>query len=220
MTEYFFHLNETAQAKDLVEQHHYSHLWPSNIQLVGTWHEPGGLFGDSGPAIATCVFAYGARGWTETVLDLVRLVRHPDHHPPLSGLVSTTARWANRKGFNVLISYADSTQDHHGGIYQASSWNYHGMRKPRVDHLYIDGVKHASRTVNHRFGTASVQKLRDRGHEVIEVYDRGKHLYWKSFGKEGKRKAQRLGLQHLPYPKPDLTDNGAEQPQTQEKASN
>jgi hypothetical protein len=122
MTNYHFHLGHVKEAQQLVTEHHYSHLWPANIQLVGTWHEDGGLFGDSGPAIAACVFAYGARGWSETVLDLVRLVRNPDHHPSLSGLIAQTSRWAHRKGFDVLVSYADATHDHHGGVYQASSW--------------------------------------------------------------------------------------------------
>lgn len=208
MTNYHFHLGHVKEAKHLVEQHHYSHLWPANIQLVGTWHDDGGLFGDSGPAIAACVFAYGARGWSETVLDLVRLVRHPDYHPSLSGLIANTSRWAHRKGFDVLVSYADATHDHHGGVYQASSWNYHGMRSARVDALIINGTRVTGRTLNHLYGTQSVDKLRERGHTVAESRDAGKHLYWRCHGKAGRQKAARLGLQTLPYPKPDRTPNG------------
>jgi hypothetical protein len=215
MNRYHFHTGHTIEAKELVERHHYSRLWPSNIQLIGTWHDDGGLFGDSGSAIAACVFAYGARGWTETVLDLVRLVRHPDHHPQLSGLISQTARMAHRKGFDVLVSYADATHDHHGGVYQAASWNYHGMRKPRVDALIINGVRVPNRTVGHQYGSNSIKELRQRGYTVEESYDLGKHLYWKAHGKSGHDKAQRLGLATLPYPKPDLAQPGAELPTTQ-----
>lgn len=42
------------------------------------------------------------------------------------------------------------------------------------------------------------------GIEAVPHFDSGKYLYWKALSKAGKRKADRLGLKALPYPKPIL----------------
>ena len=47
-----FHTGHADEAKALVKAHHYSGLTPNNVVVVGTMHEPGGLFGDSGPVMA------------------------------------------------------------------------------------------------------------------------------------------------------------------------
>lgn len=106
----------------------------------------------------------------------------------------------------MLISFADSTQGHHGGIYQACSWNYHTIRKPRLDGFIIDGVLTAARTCNHRYGTSGqglVKILEAQGHTCIPHFDKGKHLYWKALNRKGEEKAKRLGFTKSPYPKPD-----------------
>ncbi len=201
-----FHFGEQATARQLVMEHHYSHRWPSNVQVVGTWHLDGGLFGDSGEAVAACVFAIPPTRWSQPVLELIRLVRHPDHAVTLSGLVSATARWAHRKGWPLLVSFADSTVGHHGGIYQACSWNYDGQRAPRMDGVVVNGQFISGRTVNHLYGTQSPDKLRAMGYDVEPHYDAGKHLYWRAGNRAGSAMARQLNLKQLPYPKPDVME--------------
>lgn len=203
MTEMHFHLNDSQSAKALVLEHHYSHRWPSNVQCVGTWHLPGGLFGDSGEAVAACVFSIPPTRWGHPVLELIRLVRNPLCETPLSGLVSETASWAHKRGWPLLVSFADSTVGHHGGIYQACSWNYDGQRPPRMDGVVINGLFVPGRTANSVYGTRSPSLLADRGINATAHFDDGKHLYWKARGRVGKRVAAALGLKSVPYVKPD-----------------
>jgi hypothetical protein len=197
-----FHLGETVAAKALVMEYHYSHRWPSNVQVVGTWHEDGGLFGDSGEAVAACVFSIPPTRWSVPLLELIRLVRRDDFTGSLSGLVSETGRWCAKKGHDLLVSYADATQGHHGGIYQACSWNYDGQRAATMDGVVIDGVLVPGRTANGLYGTRSPSRLAERGITAEAHWDEGKHLYWRAFGRHGSRKAQSLGLRSTPYPKP------------------
>ncbi len=200
-----FHLGDIDAAKYLVQTHHYSGLMPPATKVVGTWHEDGGLFGDSGPAVAACVFGIPAARWSIPVLELVRLVRTPECDAQLSGLVAATVRWVKSKGeADLVVSMADSTQDHHGGIYQACSWNYNGQRPSRMDGVTVNGKFMAGRAANHAFGTRSPTKLQAAGVDAVAHFDTGKHLYWKSLTKAGKRQAHALGLQCNPYPKPDL----------------
>jgi hypothetical protein len=215
MSDWHFHTGQVDAAADLVLRFHYSGRMP-NARLVGTAHDDGGLFGDYGEAVAACVFADPPTRWSEDVLELVRLVRRDDADIELTWLIAQTVRWVRRKRLaNLLVSFADSAHDHHGGIYQAASWNYHGERygggslgdnstTPCVDGFVIDGVFVPRRTCNARFGTSSVPALVHRfgSDRCVPHYDEGKHLYWKALSKAGRRKAERLGFRVAPYPKP------------------
>jgi hypothetical protein len=203
--DYFYATGQKDAARELVEQFHYSHHLPSNIQFIFTAHEPGGLFGDFGRPIAMVLFTIPSSRWTEEVWELARLVRRDDSDIKLTGLIARACKFIRRKGdMDLLVSFADSTHNHHGGIYQASSWNYHCQRDKRVDGMVIDGTLVPARVCNHRYGTSSVGKLREilRDHTVEPHWDMGKHLYWRALRKSGELKADRLGLTKSAYPKP------------------
>lgn len=196
------------EADALVVKHHYSGRAPANVQVVGTWHEDGGLFGDRGAAVAACDFSIPPTRWSEAVLELSRLVRAPHVTEPLSGLIKATVdhvRYARKS--DLVVSFADWTQGHHGGIYQASGWNYDGKRDRRMDGVLVDGVFIPGRSCNSRWGTRSIERLRQvlPGHTVEPHYDEGKHLYWRALNRHGVKQAERLGLRSVPFPKPSAT---------------
>lgn len=203
-----FHDGEYEEACFLVKKWHYSHRIPSNVQFVGTWRESGGLFGDSGVAVAACMFSIPGTRWSEEVMELSRLVRTDNATVQLTGLISQTVKFARSRGADLIVSFADSTQGHHGGVYQASSWNYAGRREPTMDGCLINGKFIPGRSCNSKYGTRSPSKLQSMFPELqIEPhYDMGKYLYWKSTSKAGLKKAHRLGMQCLAYPKPDQAE--------------
>jgi hypothetical protein len=192
------HLDE---ARNLVLRFHYSARVPSNIQAVYTWHEDGGLFGDLGPAVAAIFFSIPPTRWSEEVLELSRLVRRPGCSEPLTGLIARAVRALDRK-WDLLVSFADFTQSHHGGIYQAASWCFDGKRERRMDGVFVLGSFVPGRSANSAWGTSSPRLLAERGVDATPHYDEGKFLYWRSRSRSGKAKAERLGLKSLPYPKP------------------
>lgn len=200
---YFLHTNRPDAADELVRQFHYSKRPPAQQQVVVTWHErDGGLFGDDGPAVAACYFSQPSARWSEPVLELTRLVRAPHCDIQLSGLISAACRLASKQ-IDLVISFADSTQKHHGGIYQACSWKYHGKRDRACDGVIIGGKFIPGRSCNALYGTRSPEKLAAKlGVEVTPHFDEGKHLYWRALDVSGIKKAQRLKLESNPYPKP------------------
>lgn len=209
MKSFAFRVGMTDEANALVVAHHYSRRPPANVQCVGTWHEQGGLFGDYGEAVAACFFSIPPTRWSEDLLELTRLVRRPDVMVPLTGLISATCRHvAKSRDFDLLVSFADKTQGHHGGIYQAASWHYAGARDRRMDGVLINGTFYPGRTCNSLWGTRSPTRLLARwpDKQIEPHFDEGKHLYWRALTKEGKRKAERLGLKVLPYPKPQTKE--------------
>lgn len=204
-----YHLrdNQRDEADNLVKKFHYSARPPSMVELVLTLHKDGGLFGFSGEAVAAIFFSIPPTRWAESVLELSRLVRNDYIDISLTSLISAALKLLRTSypQHNLLVSFADSQQGHHGGIYQASSWNYDGMRESRVDGFLIDNVFVPARSCNTRWGTSSYAALveRLRGHTVEPHYDTGKHLYWKALSKEGVKKALRLCLEANSYPKPN-----------------
>lgn len=203
-----FHLrtNRTDEAECLVIRHHYSKRAPGSIQQVVTWHADGGLFGDDGEAVAACFFSSPPTRWSEPVWELSRLVRTPECTIQLSGLIAQACKLAKGK-IDLLVSFADKTQGHHGGIYQACSWNYDGCRDRACDGVIISGKFFPGRSCNATWGTRSPTKLAEiLGVEVLPHFDEGKHLYWRSLERSGELKAHRLGLKKLAYPKPKLVD--------------
>lgn len=202
-----WHLTGATQDEcwPLVKAFHYSRRMPANVQHCFAARRDGGLFGDYGDPIAAVIFSIPPTRWTEPVIELSRLVRRDDAEISLSALISFAMGWLRRKGEHLAVSFADWTHDHHGGVYQASGWNYGGFRDRRMDGVFINGVFKPGRSCNSAFGTRSPNRLREQmpDAEIEPHYDEGKHLYWKPLTVAGKTRAKRLGLQSLPYPKPN-----------------
>ena len=201
-----FRMGHADAAAELVKAFHYSRRPPANIQAVGTWHEDGGLFGDFGDAVAACFVCIPPTRWGEDVWELARLVRTETVRCSLSGLVSATMRRISAgKQMDLIVSFADATQGHHGGVYQACSWEYDGQRERNMDGLIVDGTFIPGRSCNSMWGTRSPTRLAERfpDKDIKPHYDDGKHLYWKALNKAGRAKAVRLGLRSKAYPKPD-----------------
>jgi hypothetical protein len=202
-----FLVGQVQDAKNLVLRFHYSKRFAANVQFVGTFHENGGLFGDQGKCVAAAVFSIPPTRWKEEVLELTRLVRHEDYKINLTQLISKCIKLLNKKGYDLIVSFADFTQNHHGGIYQACSWFYGGKREKRMDGLVINGKFFPGRTCNSIWGTRSPNLIKEilRAHTIEPHFDEGKFLFWKPLNRNGEKKAIRLGLNKLPYFKPDKT---------------
>jgi len=227
--DFHFSIGERKSARDLILKYHYSGRCHNNPIMVGSLHLNGGLYGDKGEMVAACMFGLSNNNtWAVKkvyVIELVRLVRKEGIKAPLSWLISKTVKALKQKGgYDIAISYADATQEHHGGVYQACSWNFHTYRDPGEDGLVIDGVFVPRRSVSTRYGTYSKGKLGKMFDEVkntpgvlafcgevetvesvkwTEHIDKGKYLYWISLNKKGKHIATKeLGFHCNEYPKP------------------
>lgn len=187
----------------LVKTHHYSHRLPSAVKLV---------YGDvelGPPRVlhACCLFSIATGRWEEPLWELTRLVRLPEYSKPLTKLVSKALGHIRQHSLvDLIVSFADAEEDHHGGIYQSCSWVYDGIRSERLDGFNIDGEFVPARTCNALYGTSSVEMLKKKlaDKQVEPHFDSGKHCYWKALNKEGMQKAIRLGLRSRAYPKPML----------------
>lgn len=205
MSEFSFRTGRDAEAGQLVKRFHYSRRVPANVVMVGSLHRDGGLFGGDGEMVAACFFSIPPTRWSEPVIELSRLVRDESVATPLTSLIAQTCREMKRQGHALLVSFADWTQGHHGGIYQASSWNFHGKRDDRQDGLMVNGAFVPGRSANSLWGTRSPEKLRALlpGADIQPHFDNGKYLYWRALSRVGEAMAKQLQLDAKPYPRPD-----------------
>ena len=100
----------------------------------------------------------------------------------------------------VIVSYADTSKNHHGYIYQATNWLYTGLSVAFKDY-YIKGMEHLhngtimdmSRGQENR-----VEWLRNKfGDDLIMVERARKHRYFTFTGSKYDQKKMR---QMMPYP--------------------
>ncbi|UXO93980.1 hypothetical protein Pan3_58 [Pseudanabaena phage Pan3] len=190
----------------LVRDFHYSRRNAGLIQHAFAWREPGGLFGETGEPLAAVTYSQPVnRNFPTDALELSRLVRRDDFDGRLSELVAWSLRWLRG---NVrcpfVLSYADTTQGHHGGIYQACGFVYVGPTSKRmVGFQAPDGSFVHGRICNSRFGTQSVAAIATIKPDWVPVYGEPKHLYIFPLRQKWPSIARKHGWEAKPYPKPN-----------------
>jgi hypothetical protein len=108
----------------------------------------------------------------------------------------------------VLVSYADTSKNHHGYIYQATNWIYTGLSLPFKDY-YVKGMEHLhngtimdmSRGQENR-----VEWLKQKfGDKLIQIDRPRKHRYFVFLGNKTQLKKIKSMMPYeiLPYPKGD-----------------
>jgi len=186
-----------AAAKYAVENWHYSKRMPMPpLVSVGAW--------EGGTYIGCVLFARGANMnigkpyglETTEVAELVR-VALTKHAHEVSKIVSVAIRFLrkNSPGLKLVVSYADPSEGHHGGIYQAGGWIYSGASEATEKFLHEGRWKHSREVTAGAFGggmaKAGWQKFQRRKFP-------GKHRYLLPL--DADMKARVLPLSK-PYPK-------------------
>lgn len=189
----------------LVRDHHYSRRSAGLVRHAFAWRHLGGLFGETGTPVAGITYSQPvSRNFPPEAAELSRLVRSDEATPNLSQFVSWSLRWlrANTETPFVL-SYADSTQNHHGGIYQACGFVYVGATSGgHIGFTAEDGSFVHGRICNGRFGTRSVEAIAAIKPEWVPVYGLPKHLYIFPLRQKWATISRKLGWKAKPYPKP------------------
>jgi hypothetical protein len=149
-------------AKYAVEKWHYSKVMPAGkIVRVGAWE---------GEKFIGCVlFSRGAnnnigRPYRLSQVEVCELTRIAltIHHTPVSRIGAIAIKMVVKQspGLRLIVSYADPSEQHHGGIYQAMNWIYVGLAEATGGFEYfINGQQVRTRTLSAAFGTRSDKVL-------------------------------------------------------------
>lgn len=201
-----------ATAKEWFGLYHYSHT-------VGRTSIPIGVF--AGDMIAVVGMGNGnVAGLAKKFglsdhpgdWEIARVVVHPDAPKnTASQAIAEALRFYHKSTEKVWVySYADTGQNHHGGIYQALNGVYVG-RISTSPLTLIDGVAHHSRVIWDMFGTNKVEAVKAaclaQGKSFSMEPGTDKHCYILPIGDRRSRHTIRaiLAPYQQAYPKRDLT---------------
>ena len=190
----------------LIKNFHYSRRMPSSIVHAFAWRESSGLFGDFGEPKAGIIYSHPvARNSPNNMFELARLVRHDKFDKQLSQFVSWSLRWLKKNtDIHAVLSYADTTQGHHGGIYQATNFTY--VKESPKRHIGFQAEDQSfwhCRSCNAKFGTSSTKKMALIKPSWEPIYGKEKYLYIYPLKKKLRTILQEQGWKALSYPKPD-----------------
>lgn len=199
---------------------HYSGCLPAGRALFyGVWEDGqhAGCVVVSRGACANIGRPFGLR--QDQVAEVTRIALRPGHVAPVSQVLAVVVRLLRRSnpGLELLISYADQRQGHHGGVYQGAGWVYLG-ETGREATLFLHGREVHARTVSSRFGTRDVQWLRANVDPHVRRIDcPPKHKY--ALGLTPTMR-ERLAPLARPYPKREReADSGRPVPPGRDGAS-
>jgi hypothetical protein len=188
-------------ARYAVEHWHYSHAMPkSKLAKIGVW--------ERGEFVGVVVFGVGATPelckpyalQSQEVAELVRVALN-HHATPTSRIVAIALRLlkSSMVGLRLIVSFADTAQGHHGGIYQAGGWVYTGDSFGR--YIVTNGKTEHPRTLGSRYGVGgqSIPWLREHiDPNAHQIKAAPKHRYLMPLDAAMK---QQIAALALPYPK-------------------
>lgn len=196
-----------VEAKAFYDQHHYiggcGNSWTNFARYDNGVISACVSFGQ--PASPNIQSSWFSGEQSNHVFELTRLAIAGS--VPASSFVATAIealvdrRQRNQdKPIYALISYADSSVGHHGGVYQAMSWHYCGLTKGTSGYLDAEG-----KMVHRRSNSRNIDSEEAEALGLIKTTTGVKHRYVKLIGtKKQRRKMMRaLNYEILPYPKPE-----------------
>lgn len=181
-------------AKYACENWHYSKCMPTNKTVkIGAW--------ENNKFIGVVIFSPGA---TPTLYktynitqqqgcELTRIALNK-HKNPVSRILSLAIKFLKKSnpGMELIISFADSKENHHGGIYQATNWIYVGEAGPRKI-PFINGKQ-----IHERSLSELVKKNKIKRSDCEWKIAKPKHKYLYPLNKEMYKLVSKLAK---PYPK-------------------
>lgn len=188
-------------AKYACENWHYSKTMPvPPIVKIGAWENEKfiGVILFSRGASPDLLKPYGLNQFQGAELTRIALSKHIT---PVSKIMSIAIKLIKKKdpALQLLVSFADQSKSHHGGIYQATNWIYAGTSSPSVEY-WKDGKRWHPRQLSEKGYTVQFGSYRKvpKPSDCEKVRTPGKHRYLFPLTNEMKDKCIKLSK---PYPK-------------------
>ena len=158
------------------------------------------------PASSTLCRGICGDKWQKAVLELNRLVLLNNKPNEASRLVGASLKMLPTP--RIIVSFADTSQNHSGTVYQATNFHYTGLsakfRDPRVK-----GLEHQHHAT-YAHGLTNKQVIEKYGADNVYFVQRSrKHRYIIFLGNKKEKKIMRADLRYkiLPYPKGEINVN-------------
>lgn len=163
---------------------HYAKRWPSISHSFGLFRD-GALVGVvtfGTPPSATLRRGVAGDRYADILLELNRLCLKDNLPNEATRLVQGSIKLLPKP--RIIISFADTSMGHTGGVYKASGFTYHGLSAKRTDwkvrgkeHLHgqtvadeFRGIKNRSAAMREKYGDDFYLSPRPRKHRYIFLH--------------------------------------------------
>jgi hypothetical protein len=191
--------NPTAQ--QIVVQNHYLHRKAPCSAAFGLFDPLMNLWGVvmyGTPSSAPLRSGIAGPDEANNVIELTRLWIHDD--VPKNGESFLIGRSVRKCGKEIVVSFADTGQNHLGIVYQATNWLYTGLSAKRTDwtvegenkHGQTWGDKYSAAEMREKFGDRFSLQPRSRKHRYVFINAKGNRR---------KELLNKLRYKIEPYPK-------------------
>jgi hypothetical protein len=191
-----------AAAKYACEHWHYSGSVPvPPLVKVGVW--------ERGAYIGVVIFSRGATpsllrpfGLLQTQGCELTRIALTAHISPVSRIARLAIKFLKQKSpeLKLIVSFADPSEGHHGGIYQAGNWVYCGDTSKSTEYVGPDGKRWHARMITKQ-GWTTVQGVIRKTltpEQCTPIEKPGKHRYLMPLDAAMRAQIQPLSK---PYPK-------------------
>tara|TARA_R100000406_G_scaffold95366_1_gene89463 strand:- start:712 stop:1365 length:654 start_codon:yes stop_codon:yes gene_type:complete len=213
--DFIFHLNASEtdkyfvrqinyeDTKDLILNVHYAKRMPSISYAYGLFEDGNlvGLVSYGVPASPRVCEGLCGKEHSKRVLELNRLVLRNNKKNEASILVSKSLKLLPKP--SIVISYADTSQNHVGYIYQATNFFYLGLSAKRTDRVFVNGEK--SKHGRHMIST-DIEDIKEKT-VLVDRPRKHRYLHIMASKKDKKKLLKQLKYQIKPYPKGEKNEN-------------
>lgn len=189
---------DNFECKDWLLNKHYAKRMCSISFAFGLFDSDNILQGvctfGSPPSRALCIGVCGADN-AHKVLELNRFIINDNEKNISSYFISRCLKLLPKD--LIIVSYADTSQNHHGYIYQATNWIYTGLSAKRTERYDEENPNKHSKSVTQKKGSIySELKIRERP-------QKHRYIYFTGSKTQKKHLKNQLRYKECAYPKGD-----------------
>ena len=100
----------------------------------------------------------------------------------------------------IVVSFADTSQNHLGIVYQATNWIYTGLSAKRTD-WSVEGIEKHGHTWADKYTAAEMRELFGERFTLVPRSRKHRYIYLNAKGRRKKELLALLKYEQQPYPK-------------------
>jgi hypothetical protein len=192
---------DNATAQEIVVRNHYLHRKAPCSQAFGLFDETDTLKGVvmyGTPSSSSLRAGIAGKEHASNVLELTRLwIDDSTPKNSESYLIGNSIKHCEKE---IVVSFADTSQNHLGIVYQATNWIYTGLSAKRTD-WSVEGIDKHGHTWADKYTAAEMRELFGERFTLVPRSRKHRYIYLNA---KGRRKKELLGLlkyEQQPYPK-------------------
>jgi hypothetical protein len=192
---------DNATAQQLVVENHYLHRKAPCSQAFGLFDESDKLRGVvmyGTPSSSALRAGIAGKEHANNVIELTRLwIDDSTPKNSESYLIGNSIKHCDKE---IVVSFADTSQNHLGIVYQATNWIYTGLSAKRTD-WSVEGIDKHGHTWADKYTAAEMRQLFGDRFSLVPRSRKHRYIYLNAKGKRRKELKALLKYEQQPYPK-------------------